>query len=172
MKTRQITSRQYFRQTSIIFFAMLGCMISLAGVGLFLRFSETITGDSLMDPSHTLLVAALVLVFSGYAGGVILFQNKIRVISESQDLKEKMKRYRTLLILRYTLIEFPVLVSTGFYIASGNPYFLLVSAAGMLIFMMQIPSASKAEKELNLSYEEKIMINDPNTIIAETELDE
>ena len=87
---------------------------------------------------------------------------KIKVES---SLGTKLQEYKTILIIKFALVEGPVLFSIVQYLLTANYYFLLFAAAGIVYMVYIRPTKITTISNLKLSTQEKDQLIDSNEII-------
>lgn len=149
--------RELFRQTRILFLAMLAGMMLFLGVTLFLLYAE----DGPLNYSHEgsgstleLLLPAFFL-FASFAGGLILYKNRIEGMKRKEStLTEKVTAYRNASILRWALMEGAILLCIVLALVGFGKLLLLVAALGLGVFLTARPDPKAFAREFRLSEEE------------------
>ncbi|HEY9113414.1 MAG TPA: hypothetical protein VIN10_01860 [Bacteroidales bacterium] len=165
MEPNQMTSKAYFKALTIMYFALIAGLVFFGIVALFLVQSGQIsdTGDELRN--IFLFVAPLFLV-GGVFGSTIMFKKGLVEAKNKTELLEKLNFYRSALIVRYALLEGPAFFTTVVYLITGDLLFLGMTALIIVIFLIINPSPEKAINDLELSYEEKQVLNDEEGILG------
>ncbi|RYD74008.1 MAG: hypothetical protein EOP53_19100, partial [Sphingobacteriales bacterium] len=133
---------------SILHFSLLIGQIVFAAIAYYLHSSGTMAVIELgEDEKYVLLgVAALGLLLVGLALSV--YKKKIATIKDTaQPVKEKMMAYRAASLIRWAMLEAPVLVAIIAFLLTGNYNFLIIAGAILLLFLSTKPSASKVAAE-------------------------
>lgn len=160
------TSKEYFRAAQILFFALIASMLFFSGITLVLILSGNISSaDPELD--NIFLVVVAVFVAGGFTASNMLFKKKLQEIKEMKTLLQKMPFYRGALILRYALIEGPAFLAITMSFVTGNLLFLAVAALIIAYFLTLKPTPARAIKELELSYNDQQLIENPKAIIAD-----
>ena len=155
---------QYFRALQVLFFALLAGQIIMATVLWFA-----------VSPSSapTTEFAALDYIFIGLcalgaANSFFLGKKLTEIAREKPDLPSKLAAYRTARILRYALLEGPVLVClVGFFFVTVNYFLLAAAAAGIVLFATQVPRRDVLVSELDLTMAEQAKLDDSDEMVAE-----
>ncbi len=162
MENETFTSKQYFTSLTVIHAALVLGQLLFAIISVFLnQTSEDIKDEA--DLFTIILVPAL--LGAGIIVGSLISQNKLAKIKEESSLGSKLQEYRTILIIKFALVEGPVLFGIVQYLITANYYFLLFAAAGIVYMVFVRPSKIETIKSLKLSTEEKDQLNDPNQVI-------
>jgi hypothetical protein len=96
------------------------------------------------------VVALLVSVGCTYAG-ITIYKKKLQAIPPMDPAKDRMAAYRAAALLRWALIEVPVLVSVIFLRLTGNYAFLALALALMFVFAAVRPSTDVITYQLRLT---------------------
>lgn len=152
------TSQQYFSTLSIIHGAMLAGQVLFAAVAWFL-----VQDGPLSDPESisALRIVVPIALISGLIGNQLFTRSRLPQLREKETLTEKLTGYRTLLIVRFALLEGPTLLALATYLLGGDLTVLLVSGAIIAYFAIQRPTREGAIQALQLSGEEERQIRDP-----------
>jgi len=169
MAIKQITSKEYFRILGILYFALLSGQFFFAAVSLFANLSGAINqeGSSLRD---IFIIAVPIFVIGGIFGSITIFKTKLAAIKDKIELKEKMADYRSACIIRWALLEFPSFFAILVYFLTGDILFLGMAALVVAYFISIKPSLEKASNELELDYNDKTTIENPDSVIAEMDI--
>lgn len=167
MNKSQLTSKEYFRGLSLVFYVLISGILLFLIIALFINFTNNFAID---DKSFFYLISLLFLVFLtiGIVGSQILFSNKLKKINaRKSDLLSKTAEYRSNIITRYAFIEGPAFFSIVGYLLTGSNSFIMFVGVTIIILFMLRPSKEKLINDLQLDNLEKEMIYDPNAIISE-----
>ena len=133
-----------------------------AGLYLFGFTAVLLKGQRQMSVKSTndtfMFVVPLLAVVSVIAGHLI-FKQLLGNLNNELSLKEKIKGYQSATIIRFALTEFPALFAIVAFMLTRNILFLVI--AGLLIVYLRFlkPTKPRTEKDLNLSYEEKLIFD-------------
>ncbi|MEM6343768.1 MAG: hypothetical protein AAF927_07800 [Bacteroidota bacterium] len=164
-----ITSKSYFSSLNILFYAMAGGQAIFLMVAFYLR-SQGEMGPEDEDLGQLFLIVAAVLLASTQLASRFLIGKRLEAIRKL-GLKSKMNQYRGVFILRLALLEGPALFCIVAYLVTGN-FWLMLCAIGMLIlFLTYYPSYNKVVNELELNANERHQVNNPEAVIADTNIE-
>ena len=160
------TSKEYFRSTLVLYYAlMMGLVISFIVV---LLLGVTILKPMVdQDIKNILFAFTAVAALGGLLASHYLFKQRLKAIKEKQILTEKMADYRSALVIKWALVEAPVFTALIFCFITCDPIFLGIALAIIIYFSTLKPSKERAIKELELSLGEEQQVNNPEAIIAE-----
>lgn len=100
------------------------------------------------------LMLTLALAIGGAFLGNMLFQQRLNAISAT-SLMDKLRQYRTALILKYALLEAPALLSVIFYLLEGNIYLPTITFLLLGLMVYNLPTKTRVSNDLNLSIQEQ-----------------
>ncbi|MBP7496191.1 MAG: hypothetical protein KA792_00805 [Bacteroidales bacterium] len=150
MKTKQQTSKEYFRALSTIYYAMIAGQIFFVLISFFLVYKGIIKEQD-KDLNDVFSIIIPVFVLGVIMSSNILFRNKLKKSKSKTLLIEKMNDYRSALLIRYALLEGPCFLSIVAYLLCGVNLFLMLAGVIILIFSFYKPSVNKAVIELELN---------------------
>ena len=102
------------------------------------------------------IIVAPVALVAGMGIGNFLFQKLITPAQdENKTLRQKISIYFSSTIIRYALIEAPVLIATVAFNLSSNTFYLIFIGVGILYFFTLKPRPDKVAKDLNLTYDQR-----------------
>ncbi|HSC39950.1 MAG TPA: hypothetical protein VLD19_18835 [Chitinophagaceae bacterium] len=127
-----------FKALQILHMAMLTGMALFAVVAVFLVTKGLIPANKALE--KPLQVVALLVSVGSTAAGFALFNKRIKSIQPTDTVASRITIYRAAAILRWALIEFPVLLSIISFILTGNYAFLALAIALILVFVVVRPA--------------------------------
>ena len=142
----------FLKLNQVIFFALLMGIILFACVAFYANKDLTFLVLDMQNP-FTLIVP--VLLIAGGAGGNFLFKKIISQIKNAKNLQQKIGIYTSSSIIRYALIEGPILLSIVAFLISANLFFLIFTLGGVLYFLSLKPNAEKIARQADLTYDER-----------------
>lgn len=132
----------------------------LAGQVMFAVVSYTVVEKAphfdIKNTGDVFLFIVPLMAIASFIASNLLFKLKIAGLPGKDILVEKLIGYLTALIIRFALLEGASLFGIVTFLISGNLLFLLISALLMIYMLTLRPSVSKAEADLELSYEDKL----------------
>jgi len=159
------TSKEYFRTLAIIHYGLIGGQIAFGLVALYLVESE-IMGENISDIRSTMIFVVPAAIGILFYGGKVFFRKRIRKILSMEKLIDKMTEYRMALFVQYGSLEAASLFSTIAYLLTGDIIFLSISGFLVMIFFALRPGPVKAAVDIELSYDDKDFISNPDSIIS------
>ena len=140
-----------FKTLQVLHYAMLIGMTMFSAIAVFIIVSRGPLRPHDASLERTLQVVALVVAVGAVAAGFMLFNNKLSGIQAIGDVKERMAAYRGAAIVRWALIEGPVLLSAICFMMTGNYAFLALAIALILVFAAVRPSKAMVVYQLQLT---------------------
>jgi hypothetical protein len=127
-----------FKALQILHMAMLTGMALFSVVAVLVVTKGLIPANKALE--KPLQVVALLVSVGGTAAGFALFNKRIKSIQPTDTVSNRITIYRAAAILRWALIEFPVLLSIISFILTGNYAFLALGIALILVFVVVRPA--------------------------------
>jgi len=122
----------------VIFRAMLLGQILFFGIALFLYVSKKFPAG-LQHLDKPLQVTVVVLSFICIYAGIIIFRKKMQTLAEVKDESEKWKILTSAHLIRWALIEGPVLFCIICFFLVGNLSFAALAGTLIIFFGLQAP---------------------------------
>lgn len=163
MQEKEQTSKQYFKSLKLIHIALMIGQVSFASVAFLINSLEPIAMTELND---TFLILVAVFTLGSLAAGKLVAKNKLKAAKQKQTLSEKLDDYRVLIITKLALLELPVFFAIVSFILTSNLTFLGLSGLVLIIFIIQAPTQDKLIDDLELTYAEKTLIEDPESNVV------
>ena len=162
------TSKEYFLSLQVIHAAMLIGQVIFIGVAYLINLSNEggLAGENAADFTSSFQIIAVVLVLGGVIGSLSLSSSRLKSIRNKVGLRAKLLDYRSLLIMKYALLEAPCLTTIVFYLITGNLFFLMVVLPILLLFFMGRPSKEKAIADLALKNKERDSVENPDAVVV------
>ncbi len=165
---KTFTSKQYFTQLNLIYFAQAGIMLMFTAVVFALvYFGQMTTGQDDSSQLFTYTLVAVVVV--GFSAAHFLYNFQLSRIDRSLSLQKKMPKYLGVLLMRSACLELPGLFATIVFFITGNFYLLLIPIFIAAVFFLLRPTPATITEDLNLTTEERRLLENPDAVIAETE---
>jgi hypothetical protein len=145
------------RAIQILYKALLVGQILFAAIALFVVESGRFTLHN-AELGNILLIVAVILSVGGVAFSYSLFEKRMEIVKQQNDLSSKLEGYRAALIMQLGLSEFPALLAIIFYFITGNHAFLIIIILLLVNFLNLYPSRNKIVKQLELNSEEEAIL--------------
>jgi hypothetical protein len=155
---------QYFRSLQILFFALLVGQISVMIIVYNIR--ETPVGDMAFIDMVAKWLPLLLIVQAGLA--FFLNRQKLETARSKSTVAEKLETYRIASVLKWALLEGGTLISIVLFFVWGATPFIYYAIVMAALFATQFPSRQRLINELDISANEQMILDDPNTMVAET----
>jgi len=128
---------------------MLLLMIAFLGIVRFVVLDNATIENGKTDVQLLIYLTPAALVACLLLGW-LLFRNRVKE-SENRDLISRLDSYRAALIIRWALLEAPVLLSIVLFLIYADKYFMGVALVGMALFAFLRPAPEKCVGHLNLN---------------------
>ena len=139
-----------FKTLRLLHKAMMLGMLAFTVVVIFIVIRRGgLQANASLD--KTLQVVALLASVSGTAAGFMLFKKRLQAIPPMDTAKSRLTAYRSAALLRWGLIEMPVLLSIICFMLVGNYAFLALAIALLFVFAAVRPSTQVIIYQLQLT---------------------
>ncbi len=142
-----------FKALQILHGAMLAGMLLFSIVSVFIKTTGRLQPVD-AGVGKILQVIALLLAGASAGAGFFLFNRRMQSINDTANAKERMNIYRAAAIIRWALIEAPVLFIIISFMLTGNYAFLGLAIVLMGIFASTAPLKNKIAQQLQLNNNE------------------
>ncbi|HEY9008610.1 MAG TPA: hypothetical protein VIM75_20875 [Ohtaekwangia sp.] len=164
--SKAFTSKQYFSQLNLIYFAQAGLMLLFAAVVFVLVYlGKVVVKVDESTKIYTYALAAVVVI--GFSAAHFLYQQMLLRIDKGLPLTSKMPKYIGILLVRSACLELPGLFAAIVFFLNGNFYLLFIPIFIAVVFYLLRPTPSSIADDLQLTPEERTLIDTPEAIIAE-----
>jgi hypothetical protein len=140
---------------NLLHFSLLIGQFVFAAIAWYLSYSGTMksmaTGENIKYIVMGVSALGLLMVILSFS----LYKKKIEDLRNSGiATKDKLMSYRAANLIRWAMLEAPVLLAIIAFMLTGHFNFLLLAAAILILFISTKPTASKTAAELGISEEE------------------
>ncbi|HEY9049726.1 MAG TPA: hypothetical protein VIN08_27700 [Ohtaekwangia sp.] len=164
--SKTFTSKQYFSQLTLIYFAQAALMLIFTAVVFMLVYLGKITVNIGDDARiYTYILAGVVVVC--FSAAHFLYDYMLARIDKTWPLTSKMPKYIGVLLVRSACMELPGFAAAIVFFLNGNFYLLLIPVLVAVVFIFIRPTKASIVEDLQLSPEERSMIENPDAVIAE-----
>lgn len=158
------TIRQYFKALTVLHFALVTGIVLFTIISFVLQNTGSFAGG---DPALARLFLYIVPVLA--VGCVIAgnnqYKKQVNEIKDLQGLADKLNAYRAAFIKRDALMEGPALFAIIAYLLTGQMLLLAIAALLIAAFLYFRPTKDTLIKDLELSTDETIIIQNDDAII-------
>ena len=146
-KPNPMNTLQSIRQRLIILFtALLFGQVSFGLVVLLMLKPEPQN-----KPEEPIFMAvSSALLFVGIVAGMIISRKRLAAIREL-DITQQIQPYTAMCIVRYALMEGPILFSIVALLLTGNEIFTVFMGVGFAYFLILFPGNGRISRELGIS---------------------
>ncbi len=165
MITSEQTSKEYFRSLTMVHLALLIGISFFTAIVYFLKY---IGGLNAEDGSDLMVFQYLVpgILACCIIASYIFQKNKVKQLKQKSNLLEKLGDYRSAFIFKFALLEGPAFFAITVFLLTANDIYLIYILPIIVIFIIQRPTKDKIVMELELSKEERGLVDNPDAIVA------
>ncbi|MCW5908220.1 MAG: hypothetical protein KIS94_10195 [Chitinophagales bacterium] len=159
-----MTSKAYFKSLALLHFALTMGQVIFLMVLVYLH-------TSLMPEQADKTFATVLMYFVpavallSFSTGSFIYRTKLTALKTVSSLSEKLTGYRLTMITRFALWEGASLFSLIAYQLTGNNLFTVITVVFVLLFIVVRPTPEKLVYELELSPDEKAVIENPDGVV-------
>jgi len=164
MEMQKQTSKSYLNSLQIMYLALLAGQLMFAGICFFLHNSGNFEASN-AEIASTFKIIVPIFALGAFIGSRFLLKSKIKVIPHTGTLSEKLIAYRVAFMLSLAVLESASLFSTVIYLLTADTIFLYITIFLMLFFVLQKPDIQKIAEMLQLSNQEKQVLEKPDSIV-------
>jgi hypothetical protein len=165
METFPLTSKAYFKAIQIVYYALIAGQLFFAFIILFLIYGSEFKPE-MQDFKNVFIIVVTLFAIGGLFASQIIFRNRLDQAKSRTNLPEKLADYRSALIVRFALLEFPSFGSIVFCMITGEVIFLGMSGLIVAVFLAIKPTKDKAIMELELNSSDVNYLNNPDNIVG------
>lgn len=158
-----MTSKAYFSILRKMFLGLLIGQAMFAGISIYLN--EVQEGmDGAEFPEIMIFIVPAVMV-GGFLLSTMITKRKIGQINPTSDLSTKLNQYRTIAIIKWALLEGPILLAIVCYLNTADWVYIGLAGTGILYFASLYPTPLKVAREMNLPTDEGRLLQNPDNKI-------
>jgi len=142
-----------FQALRMLYMSLIAGIIAFTLISAYMVYEEKI--EAIIEPDMRQIV---LLIFSGLALIMVVFafyffRKKLDSIRDL-PIDSRMEKYRAAAIVRWAMIEFPVMLALIIYLLSREQLFFFLSAILLGIFITVRPSKTAVARDLGISADE------------------
>lgn len=145
---------QVLKILTLIHFAILAGMVLFFGIVLLKKRAVLQSEISLDFQNPFAIVVLTLLVFVLFLHN-FMFKQQLEKAKKAPNFPEKIKQYQTALIIKWALIEAPIILAITATLITGNIIFLGIAALLIIYLYTLKPNKEKLFSDLELSREER-----------------
>jgi hypothetical protein len=159
-----LTSKQYLFQLNLIYGAQAFVILMFGAVVFIINQSA----EPSEGPYANLMIYILAaVVVTSLSAAHFIFGVMLRRIDREVVLKGKLQKYLTAVLVRSAVLEFPGLFASVVGLLSGSQIPLMAVLFILVVFILLRPTTGRIIQDLNLSLQEKGMLEDPGSTLGE-----
>ena len=151
----------YFRNLKLVHRVML-IMNILCSVLFAVIINVATPKLASTEALHNIMKYVIIaVVLLGFVGSNLHFVKKLIALKQSNTtLAYRLTAYRSASIIRWTLVEMPLIISNILLFITGSYYYIIYIFILLLFFIMYTPSKLQVMSYLNLSPNEQTLLDD------------
>ena len=146
-----------FKSIYTIYYALVAGQIMIASAIFYINssnvYNELSFGWEMDNPFHLIIPT---LVLAGIVMSTFLYNSRLREGKLQKGFFEKLQHYRTTIIMRSALVEFPNMICIISFFMTQNYFFLILFIFGLAAFLMIRPSVQTFKDNYKLTEEERM----------------
>ncbi len=154
--SQELTPNKFVQTLTIIYMALLSGLLFFVAI-IFFQFDGGMTPT--FDTSDTLLLVYPIIAIGAILGSQTIFKKLLTAAESKPGLKAKLASYQTASIIKFAIIEGPAFFGIILSMITGNTAFIAIAGVLIIYLLLQKPSRSKVESELNLRGEHRNQFN-------------
>lgn len=164
METK-FTVKDYLKTSIVVHLALI------AGLVFFLLITLFITAEGAFAPElHKIFIYLIpVFVLMAFLVSNFLYMQKITALRDATTLPDKLKGFRTLLVMRSAVLEAAGFMSVIAFMMTGEWLYAGLTLLVVLYMATFIPTKQKIITDLELNTQEEAFLNNPDGVIDELE---
>ncbi len=156
--------KSYFKVLDLLFYALLAGQLIFAFITLGLTYTNS--WHAIIDTESMYYFMVLIVVAGAYYGGNYIYKSMMEKIKAMKNLLKKFDQMRTAFIIKFALLEAGSFISLVFYLLTADYMFLIIALSIIFLFFISKMNKEKIINDMNLSNQEKQVLNNPDAIIS------
>lgn len=149
----------YFHPLRLVHAAILGGALLFLGIVRF-ALLQPATIDNAEFPDNFTLYLPIGVMIAGIALSEFMFRLRLKKATTADSIIQKLEEYRVACIIRWSLMEMPVLFAITWFVLYHHRYLMGIALIGMAFIAFSRPVPEKTARHLQLNEEEKRMVNE------------
>jgi len=158
MSSNEMSLGETLRNNLVVWAAMLVGQLFFVAIAVYMVKYGGMNKPQLELGDILLYIVPLISLISVFMSFYI-FNQRLNALKDEPGLSKKLADYRSALIVRWALVEGPSFFAIVSYLLTGNYLLLGFAIILIAIFILIMPSSSKLDSDLELSWQDK---NDRN----------
>ena len=165
MERKDQNGKQYLRNLSMVYYAIMGSMTMFLAAILFITYTPEQVDRSENPPIYYAILGGLFLI--AFLVRRFWKPRRLETIKSMGDIKEKLNNYRSLLIIQMAATEIISLFSSIFYLLTHQVFYVGISAGIIATYLLLRPSKDNLINELDLRDDEILLHEDEGAVVAD-----
>lgn len=160
--TQEFTPNKFVQTLTMIYMALLSGLLFFIAI-VFFQFDGGMTPT--FDTSDTLLLIYPVIAIGAIVVSQMIFKKLLAAAENKPGLKNKLDSYQTASIIKFAMIEGPAFLGIVLSMTTGNTAFIAIAGVLVIFLILQKPSRTKVESDLNLRGDDRNRFNRYDEVI-------
>jgi hypothetical protein len=166
--SKQVNSKNYLKTINVFYYTQMFVIVAFGGV-IFFLVQNGYAGEGNPELAATLQTVLIVEFAFSIVGGYFLFRYMTKKIDSTFPLRKKMPKYFAAILLRSTLFEIPALFASVVAFISVEIIYLGIIPFVFIIFYVLRPTTDLIAQDLQLTLQDRALLDNPDAIVAETD---
>ncbi|MEN9742930.1 MAG: hypothetical protein RLZZ65_735 [Bacteroidota bacterium] len=154
------TSGGYLRSTRITYWSIFAVQTFVAIFAFLVNYHKPVDFGK-FHPDEIMAYFIPTIAVGGLIASQLIFKNRVKLVAEKSQFKQKLDCYKSALMMRFSLLEGPNLMVLAGYFFTGNPLYLVMAVVSLLVYLSVMPSVTSISKDLHLSAEDEAQLANP-----------
>lgn len=154
------TSGGYLRSTRVTYWTIFAVQTFVALFAFLVNAKKPVDFGK-FHPNDIMAYFIPTIALGGLVASQIIFKNRIKLLGEKRQFKQKLDCYKSALMTRFALLEGPNLMVLVAYFFTDNPLYLIMALLSLVVYLSVLPSVKSISKDLHLSTEEHAYLANP-----------
>lgn len=153
------TSGGYLRSTRITYWTIFAVQTFVALFAFLVNMKKPIDFGQ-FHPNDIMAYFIPTIALGGLIASQVIFKQRLQMVSEKTNFKQKLDCYKSALMTRFALLEGPNLMVLAAYFFTDNPLYLAMAFVSLAVYLSVLPSVGSISKDLHLSALEREQLAD------------
>ena len=159
------TSGGYLRSARNTYWTIFGVQTLVAAFAFLVNYHNPVDFGK-FHPDDIMAYFIPAIAIGGLIASQMVFKNRVKIVREKTQLKQKLDCYKATLMIRFSLMEGPNLMVLAAYFFTDNPLYLGMAIGSLVVYLSVIPSVKSISRDLNLSQDEHVHLANPTFPLA------
>jgi hypothetical protein len=159
------TSGGYLRSARTTYWTIFGVQTLVAAFAYLVNYHKPVDFGK-FHPNDIMAYFIPTIALGGLVASQLVFKNRVKIVREKSQLKQKLDCYKAALMIRFSLMEGPNLMVLAAYFFTDNPLYLVMAIVSLVVYLSVLPSVQSISKDLHFNDEEQAHLSNPTFPLA------